>query len=997
MVSGLTPPSKRKDKYDMRRDLDELREMVRTGGSTIGVSAISGSSMSAGDTPITGSTAVGGMISLQPEVCYQSLIIKIKVTSTPFGTSAAHDLPIGGIIESSLTVSGKKWRGQLLFWLDEEAGTGEDGLNVKIGVFEPSNPAQLTFSNATQSFIQKDSDNTTISGWTADYVTGDTNEFNDKVLPIKTSTSIVERADGENAEVQIIKGSMSNGQVITLKPKEGKSLTLKAGGNIDISQDMTIADNEVAMLQMFWDATHSVKFTGGGGSGAKAVAYVEDDDGATTTAQKGRIKEVLVTHGGEGYTSTPTVTMEGGTGTIPPNSLTAVRDSSTNTITDVQTTNGDPVGSGWEQTGRFLLIKTQSSGATDTTIDYVWTGRHKFHADPQGTHPLYEDADELHTVEFGNSGTDRIMFIGEITGKGEASITDPDGGGSHTLPETDPSISVKSALVLNTYDIYDLDKLVFSQSVSSTAPDPEDDWYFIEANTGTGGASPSDTGMRYNVPNNKSHQFDTQLTTRIEIDESGILFKDIADTGSSQDFRIYKSAQYTNELSQNTNDLVFNVAENGGFRFIESSQTKALLTENNFKIGVPLELDSSQGRAYMTIKQESASAANPSSDLVSTSYDEARLFFDSGTDQLSVIKYVSGAYTVTSLEGGSAANPDLSNLSSTGEAHFANPSLSNLNSTGESKFVKIGQELTWTNKHVWDHGGSWSSNWTSDEDKADNCFAKFQGDGQEHSNYNYTSSHPAPFQRVLEIGRYGTHEVKMNATINGSGDAYITDPDGGGYRYIPGGPNSGIGDEWEESVSFKAAIIMNTFSIYDLDQLVFGVQGSTEKPPWDNDHWGIEVDGKRDNGTWGTKNMFFHVPENEYFQFNVDGDSAVKIGASDADDTGEILMTANATDNVQIRTRTGWNGGLDIKVKHENYNTIDFYAGNQNNYLFQANRYGLRIGTNGSTNGGYHIDFASNTSTSGYKTGGSGDSIYPDKWIRVLVDGSTYMYLPLYG
>ena len=39
---------------------------------------------------------------------------------------------------------------------------------------------------------------------------------------------------------------------------------------------------------------------------------------------------------------------------------------------------------------------------------------------------------------------------------------------------------------------------------------------------------------------------------------------------------------------------------------------------------------------------------------------------------------------------------------------------------------------------------------------------------------------------------------------------------------------------------------MNTFSIYDLDQIVFGVQGSTEKPPWDNDHWGIEIDGKRD-------------------------------------------------------------------------------------------------------------------------------------------------------
>ena len=968
MVSGLTPPSKRKDKLDLRTDIDELREIVRTGSSTTGIMAISGG-VGTGDTPITGSSSVGGMISMQPEVCYQSVIIKINVTIDNFGSNPAHDLPIGGIIQSSRTISNEKWRGQLLFWLDEEAGSGAEGMTTKIGVFEPCNPAQLNFENQTQTFIQKDENDVTISGWTAAYVTGDTNEFNDKVLPIKTSTSIVEAADGGNAEIQLIKGSMSNGQIITLKPRQGKSLLLKAGGNIDISSDLTIADNEVAMLQMFWDANHSVKFTGGGSgaSGAKAVAYVEDDDGATTTAQKGKIQSILVTHGGEGYTSAPTVTMEGGTGTVPSNALTAVI--SSGSVTDVTTTNGNPVGSGWEQTGRFILLKTQSSGTTDTTIDYVWTGRHKFHADPQGTHPLYEDADELHTVEFGNTGTDRIMFIGEITGKGEASITDPDGNGSHPLLNTDPSISVKSALVLNTYDIYDLDKLVFSQSVSSTAPDPEDDWYFIEANTGTGGSTPSDTGMRYNVPDNKSHQFDTQLITRVEIDESGILFKDIADTGGLSDYRIYKSAQYTNDWNQTANDLVFNVAENAGFRFIESGQTKALLTENKLQLTVPIDLDSSTGRAYMTIKQETASQANPSNDYLSTSYDEARLFFDSGTDQLSVIKYVSGAYTVTSLEGGGGG-------------------------------VEDDDEITWHGKHVWDNEGDvqWSESWETEAEKAANCFAKFQGDGLEHAGYDYTSSHPAPFQRVLEIGKFGQHELKMNANITGSGDAYITDPDGGGYRYIPGGPNSNIGDEWEESVGFKAAIVMNTFSIYDLDQLVFGVQGSTEKPPWDNDHWGIEIDGKRDNGSWGTKNMFFHVPEYEYFQFNVDGDSAVKIGSvSNNDDTGEILMTAYSTDSVQIKTRTGSSGGLDIKARYANNNTIDFYAGNQNNYLFRANYYGLKLGSNGSTNGGYHIDFASNTSVSGYKTGGSGDSIYPDKWIRCIVDGSTYMYIPLYG
>ena len=123
MVSGLTPPSKRKDKLDLRTDIDELREIVRTGSSTTGIMAISGG-VGTGDTPITGSSSVGGMISMQPEVCYQSVIIKINVTIDNFGSNPAHDLPIGGIIQSSRTISGEKWRGQLLFWLDEEAGSG---------------------------------------------------------------------------------------------------------------------------------------------------------------------------------------------------------------------------------------------------------------------------------------------------------------------------------------------------------------------------------------------------------------------------------------------------------------------------------------------------------------------------------------------------------------------------------------------------------------------------------------------------------------------------------------------------------------------------------------------------------------------------------------------------------------------------------------------------------------------------------------------------------
>ena len=66
--------------------------------------------------------------------------------------------------------------------------------------------------------------------------------------------------------------------------------------------------------------------------------------------------------------------------------------------------------------------------------------------------------------------------------------------------------------------MYDLDTLVFSQGASSTTPPPENDWVYIEANTGTSG-TPSLTGMTYNVPTNKTHQFKVNGSLKISIDD----------------------------------------------------------------------------------------------------------------------------------------------------------------------------------------------------------------------------------------------------------------------------------------------------------------------------------------------------------------------------------------------------------------------------------------------------------------------------------------------
>jgi len=134
-------------------------------------------------------------------------------------------------------------------------------------------------------------------------------------------------------------------------------------------------------------------------------------------------------------------------------------------------------------------------------------------------------------LEIGEYGNHSVKFIAELEGDTGRQISNPDGGSDIDVPGSDPSLSIKSAVIMNTYTMYDLDTLVFSQSGSSTTPPPEDDWVYIEANTGTSG-SPNLTGMTYNVPTSKTHQFKVNGSLKISIDDD-IEFE----TGSTLNFK----------------------------------------------------------------------------------------------------------------------------------------------------------------------------------------------------------------------------------------------------------------------------------------------------------------------------------------------------------------------------------------------------------------------------------------------------------------------------
>ena len=52
-----------------------------------------------------------------------------------------------------------------------------------------------------------------------------------------------------------VNNSAPNGTILFIKPINGKKITLKAGGNIHISQDVTLDDKAFAILQFYVDAT----------------------------------------------------------------------------------------------------------------------------------------------------------------------------------------------------------------------------------------------------------------------------------------------------------------------------------------------------------------------------------------------------------------------------------------------------------------------------------------------------------------------------------------------------------------------------------------------------------------------------------------------------------------------------------------------------------------------------------------------------------------------
>ena len=813
-------PSDARDQRILRQQNNDLRNLIRIIPQSTNANNESGGFDGSSASSFNSGYLTGSFVLSSPE---EQQSVKISWTSGR-SVSGKKLLHVGDYIATNAGITGTNWIGRVTHITTSETDvSGTCICEPQLKTFNKvSDGVRSAFNSGSTTSLTKikwvasstpevsagdwaEYSNSDDDRWTATY---NSSGFSSQEVVINTGSIIIDRREGgTDVEIKNILGDLKDGQMLTVKPKDGKTLTLKTGGNIDGDNETIIKDTDIAILQYHEDGGSKWRAVGGSGDGLSTVVkkpcrvastgnnlthplWGTTIDGVTLSAgDRFLVKNQTVNGLNQPTTQDNGIYVHSGNPVV---ASTRAEDFDENAevksgvlvAVNEGTLNGNTL---WALTsdgsltvGTSALVFTKMT--VDSSLDYTWSGKNlyvnatewnsgwdtdaekqtncqvKFQGDGL-EHSGYSDNASQRVLEIGKYGTHEVKIIAEITGEGDAVISDPDGAGTFTIPNSDPSVSFKTSLVMNTYDIYDLDKMVFAQGVSTTAPPMLNNWVGIQANTGedtSGGSSPPSpvlNGMALHVPDNKKFFF-----------------------------KIGKGTSGEEAEGSNVHDA-FKVSENGieiGSSSVPASLSNGMIWHN-----------SSDNKVYVR---------------------------------------TNGA---TSLLGG----------------------------------VQLTDNPTWTGKHVWDTTSTWLGTYDTDSLKATNCRAKFQGDGLRHQTYNSGTGEwdwdsgysDDSTQRVLEIGRYGSHEVKIIAEVTGEGDAIITDPDGTGSYTIP---NS------DPSISMKACLVMNTYTMYDLDTVVFSQGASTTTPaPLGNWVW-IEAN----TGTSGSPSltgMHYNVPTSKTHQFKI--------------------------------------------------------------------------------------------------------------------------------
>ena len=778
----------------------------------------------------------------------------------------------------------------------------------------------------------------------------DNTQSNYEYLHVVGTCMNVAPNSGTNSDIKWIVHTAFDGQIILLTPRDTKTITLKAGGNgggnIDITEDVVIADNQIAYLQ--WHNDHpsgtqagqtdgSYALISGGSNVDESADYVWTglnkfqnaltelgNEGSDVIKIIGEINGVspwtnMQNPDGSGLNNYNIPVPSGGNSAVDAPGLNVDTSIIMNThnIYDVdqilfargassliptweddhigfeftQADNGTDTGLGYHvasnnsttQYHRFFVnahyddeeelrigangikfgtnttptangsmwfdgthikcitnsatkILSDLSGGVQLTDNPTWTGNHVFDTSATWSSgsPVKFQGDGANTaqtvVELGKEGIHQIKFVGEIHGDADREISNPDGGADIDVPGTDDAISIKAAVIMNTFTLYDLDSLVFSQSGSSTTPPPENDWVWIEANTGTSG-SPSLTGMHYNVPTSKTHQFKVNGTEKLNIGATVELGADLDmstyditnvdglkfGTGTSSNDTVGAS-EYGIEVYGGTSPfgILFNIPTGKSYYWnVNGSQEMTLSTTM---------LNITDKSLHMTSISSPSDPANNS----------VKIFSDSDNNGVVTVRKSNG--TEVSLEAGGSG-------------------------------VALGDSPTWTGDHV--------------------------------------------FQEDVEIGTGTDDDLTIKSAIKGHTVA-VNSVDGSGT------------DNIDDTVFVDANLDMNTWNVYDLDSLYFGLGTSSTSPAHDTDSTSIDAD---------SSGLNFYTRTGDSFKFKINGTTVATI-----DSTGLVGGTSGANTTLSNLGTTAINADL---ITNSSKNLGE--SSNKWGYLFCTNIYATYV------------------------------------------------------
>lgn len=243
MVSGLTSPDKSRFIKELDNKINENNDIIYYSTPSISPSIPSNSNSSGFGSTVTSN--IDGSFGFRTETEYVGLQVDF--------TGGSGELKV----DDTITGNGG-WEGFMDSIIDGNSTTGSLFMLYKSGTFDVASTQTLTSS----------------SGWSATY-TANTAKTN-AIYILKTSF-VIDDFTGDPEIVYIMQKNYIDGQIVMLKPVVDKTLTLKSGGNINISADVTVNDDSFVILQYYkkpfkeWDST--LTYTIGEGVNFRNIAY----------------------------------------------------------------------------------------------------------------------------------------------------------------------------------------------------------------------------------------------------------------------------------------------------------------------------------------------------------------------------------------------------------------------------------------------------------------------------------------------------------------------------------------------------------------------------------------------------------------------------------------------------------------------------------------------------------------------------------------------------